>query len=113
MSTARRASRRRLTTAGGWPVDLDNADAPAWRSDSAMARWLDDIGAQVRGNPTMNNTADERQLTALRSWVYSFHPSERWSNFVDNAWMNSSGLRKVEQAVARRVWARDLRGDDQ
>lgn len=102
MTTTRRRSRAIQPASTDWPAELADTEARAWASAAQTLAWLDAQGAegalhQVEAYPT---TAG-RRVAALRAWAHTYHPSERWPNFVDQHWMNASGLRRIEQQADR------------
>ena len=38
---------------------------------------------------------------AIHAWAREHHPSPRWPGFIDQHWMNASGLRRIEQQADR------------
>ena len=56
-------------------------------------------------------TAGER-YDAIMAWALEHHPSRRWPNFVDQPWMNASGLGIVEQRAFRAAGIESMAGLD-
>lgn len=49
---------------------------------------------------------------AIHTWALEYHPSRRFPGFIDQHWMNESGLRRIEQAAHREWCAVVLHTDD-
>ncbi len=89
-----------------WPAVLADPGAPAWASNAATREWLKAHGVDVAKGADNGSTPAQRRVLAIRAWAHEHHPSSRWPAFIDQHWMNKSGLRVVQQAAARaaRQW---------
>ena len=110
MSTPRRQSFG-VVTVNGWPEILADETATAWESESSMREWLRARGVPVSGIPDGLLSVGGRtalRLAAIKAWAVHSHPAVKWPGRVDNHWMNSSGLRSVEQLASRALWSKGL-----
>ncbi len=80
-----------------WPADLSMPDAASWQDARAYREWC-----EVNGVPSRDeSTPDKRRCRAIADWAHAHHPSPRWPAFIDQHWMNASGLRAVQQRAER------------
>lgn len=109
MTTRRRQSFAIVPTSTDWPPELADTDARAWRTNAATQQWLQDHGVEGRTRRLELEVSNvERCVAAIKAWTQQHHPSERCPNFPDNQWMNTSGLRSVEQTMQTRAWRDEL-----
>jgi len=107
MSSARRRAFG-AAEATEWPAELYDPGASAWASRAALAAWRATHRLVEREGPHAAQTPAQRRLQALKEWARANHPDERWPSRADQHWMNSSGLRAVEQAAQRIAWEEQL-----
>ena len=101
MSTRRRQAFGVVEVTAEWPAVMADPDAPVWTSSAASREWLTSHGVDVAQSARSGKTPAQRRARAIKSWAHAHHPSSRWPNFIDQHWMNASGLRQIEQQADR------------
>ncbi len=92
-----RRRREEVASDDAWPVEFSMPDAAPWQGSRAFRAWCHANELQPRDE----STPAARRCRAIGDWAHAHHPSRRWPGFIDQHWMNESGLRRIQQSANR------------
>lgn len=104
MTSTRRQASRPVQVQGEWPAELAEPHAPAWQTVKATRRWLAEHDVTLPAWQVEKPSPEARRARVIGAWASKHHPSKQWPAFRDEQWMNTSGLRAVEQAARRGLY---------